>query len=111
MRQTLMLEAEDLIALFDSTDATKIGVREVFAEMDFLVPRGFLEHRIERLKKVIATSKAIIEGLSARVMKLRRGKDEVLDKATCEKFKREENGRIARSNAKFEPHTLQNYES
>ena len=38
--------------------------------------------RIERLKKLIAASKAIIEGLSARVIKIRRGKDEVVDKAT-----------------------------
>jgi hypothetical protein len=101
MRQTLMLDAEDLIALFDANDATKIGEREVFEEMDFFVPPKMLEHRIERLKKLIAASKAIIEGLSVRIMKLHRGADEVLDKATREKFKREENARVARSNAKL----------
>jgi hypothetical protein len=67
--------------------------------MEFVVPSEVLEHRIERLKQLVAASKAIIDGLSVRVMKIRR--DEVLDQATREKFKREENARIARSNAKL----------
>lgn len=101
MRKTLMLEAEDLIALFNDSPATKIGERVVFAGTDFLVPPDMLQHRIERLKKLIAASKAMIEGLSVRVMKLRRGKDNVLDKTTREKFKTEENARMARCNAKL----------
>ena len=90
MRQTLMLGTEDLIALFDESPATKIGERVVFEETDFLLPTAMLEHRIERLKKIIACSKATIEGLSVQIMKIRRGKDEVLDKPTREKYKREE---------------------
>lgn len=101
MRQTLMLSPEDLIALFDETPATKVGEREVFAEMDFLVPVEMLRHRIERLKTLIAASKAIIEGLLKRIMKLRRAKDDILDKATQEKYKREETARVVRSNAKL----------
>jgi hypothetical protein len=101
MRQTLMLEAEDLIALFDESPATKVGEREVFAEMDFLVPPDMLRHRIARLKKLIAASKEIIEGLSVHIMKLRRGKEDVLDKTTREMYKREENARLARCNAKL----------
>lgn len=101
MRQTLMLDAEDLIALFDANPSTKIGEQEVFTEMDFLVPTQMLQHRIERLKKLIAASKAVAEGLSVRLMKLRRDEDNILDKATREKFKREENARIARCNAKL----------
>ncbi len=101
MRQTLMLDAEDLIILFDESPATKVGEREVFAEMDFIVPPEMLQHRIERLKKVIAASKEIVEGLSVRVMKVRREEDNILDKETREKYKREENARMARSNAKL----------
>jgi hypothetical protein len=101
MRQTLMLEPEDLIALFDESPATKVGEQMVFGQADFLLPPPMLQHRINRLKKIIARSKDIIEGLSARVMKLRRGKEKVLNKATREKFKRDENGRIVRSNAKL----------
>lgn len=101
MRQTLMLDAEDIITLFDAAEETKVGQREVFEEVDFLVPTQMLQHRIERLKKLVATSKTIIEGLSTRIMKLRRGKDDVLDKPSREKFKREENARIVRSNAKL----------
>jgi hypothetical protein len=101
MRQTLMLDAEDLIVLFDESPATKIGEREVFAEMDFIVPPEMLQHRIERLKKVIAASRALWEGLSKHIMKLRRAKDDILDKPTQEKYKREEAARMARSNAKL----------
>jgi hypothetical protein len=100
MRQTLTLSPEDLIALFDENPATKVGEREVFEETDFLVPAEMLQHRIDRLTKLIAASKTIVEGLSVRVMKLRRG-DDILDKPTREKYKREENARIARSNVKL----------
>jgi hypothetical protein len=101
MRQSLGLSPEDLIALFDETPATKVGEREVFAEMDFIVPPEMLQHRIDRLKSLIAASKAIIEGLSKHIMKLRRAKDDILDKPTREKLKREESGRIARCNAEL----------
>jgi hypothetical protein len=101
MRDVLMLHAEDLIALFDESPVTKIGEREVFAETDFLVPARTLEHRVERLKKLVAASKSMIDGLSVRVMKVRRDADNILDKATREKYKREESARMARSNAKL----------
>jgi hypothetical protein len=101
IRKTLMLQPEDLIALFDESPATKIGEHEVFEQVDFLVPPEMLQHRIKRLQKVIAASKAIIEGLSVRVMKLRRGKDNILDKATREKFKREKQALMAHCNAKL----------
>jgi len=101
MRQTLGLEAEDLIALFDETPATKVGEKPVFQQMDFLIPTKMLQHRVERLKRLIAASKEVIEGLSVRVMKIRRDEDNILDKATREKHKRKENARIARSNAKL----------
>jgi hypothetical protein len=52
-----MLSPEDLVALFDETPATKVGEREVFPEMDFLVPAEMLQHHIERLKKLTAASK------------------------------------------------------
>jgi hypothetical protein len=76
-------------------------ISQVFAEMDFLVPVEMLQHRIERLKKLIAASKAIIEGLSKHIMKLRRAKDDILDKPAQEKFKREETARTVRSNTKL----------
>jgi hypothetical protein len=101
MRQTLMLHPEDLIALFDESPATKISEREDFVQVDFLVPVEMLQHRVERLKKLIAASKSIVEGLSVRVMKARRGKDEVLDKPTRERYKRHENARITCCNAKL----------
>jgi hypothetical protein len=101
MRKALMLDAEDLIALFDETPAATVAERIIFAEMDFVVPPEMIQHRIERLKKVIAASKVIVEGLSVRVMKLRREEDNILDQTTREKFKRDENARIARSNAKL----------
>jgi hypothetical protein len=101
MRQTLILNAEDLIDLFEATPETKVGEREVFAETDFPVPAQLLQHRIERLKKLVAASKSIIDGLLVRVMKVRRDDDNILDKATREKFKREENARTDRCNEKL----------
>jgi hypothetical protein len=101
LRRALMLSAEDLIALFDETPATKVGEREVFAEMDFLVPAEKLQHRIAKLKRLIDASKELWKALSKHVMKLRRAKDDILDKPTQEKYKREEIARQARSNAKL----------
>jgi hypothetical protein len=66
-----MLSPEDLVALFDETPATKVGEREVFAEMDFLVPAEMLQHHIERLKKLTAASKFLWKELSKHIMKLR----------------------------------------
>jgi hypothetical protein len=82
MRQALMLSPEDLVAFFDETPATKVGEREVFAEMDFLVPAEMLQHHIERLKKLTAASKFLWKELSKHIMKLRRAKDDILDKPT-----------------------------
>lgn len=96
-RQFLNLDPQDLVAFFD----VKVGERQEFAEMDFVVPPSVLEHRIRRLMKVIACSKQIVEGLSVHIMKIRRGKDEVLDQPTREKYKREEQARIARCNMKL----------
>jgi hypothetical protein len=101
LRKSLMLTPEDLIGLFDETPATKVGEREVFAEMDFLVPPEMLQRRIAKLKKVIDASKEIWKGLSQHIMKLRRAKDDILDKPIQEKYKREETARQARSNAKL----------
>jgi len=61
MRSTLMLEPEDLIALFEETPTTRVGEKLVFQQADFLLPAEMLQHRIERLKKIIAASKAIID--------------------------------------------------
>ena len=98
-RSLLNLDPDDLVNFFNA----QVGERREFTEVDFVVPRPMLEHRIARLKRVIACSKEIIEGMSARVIKIRRGKDDPLldDKAAREKYKREENSRIARSNVKL----------
>ena len=50
--------------------------------------------RVVELKGLIQESNKIIEGLSARVMKHRRDPDDILDKGTREKFKREEHKKI-----------------
>jgi hypothetical protein len=50
--------------------------------------------KVVELKGKIQESEEIIHGLSARVMKLRRDKDNILDKNTREKFKREERKKI-----------------
>jgi hypothetical protein len=61
--------------------------------------------RVVELKGLIQESSQVIEGLSARVMKLRRDPDNILDKGTREKFKREELKKIKA--AKEEIETLQ----
>jgi hypothetical protein len=98
-RQLLNLDPQDIINFFD----VKVGEYAEFAQMDFIVPPSMLEHRIRRLQKVIACSKQIVEGLASRIIKIRRGKDDPLlnNKATREKYKREENARIARCNEKL----------
>lgn len=97
MRETLLLDPDDIIALFD----TVIDQKTELTLIDAVIPAATLQHRIDRLKKIVAASKEIIEGLAVNVMKIRRGKDDVLDKATREKYKREETARITRSNAKL----------
>lgn len=96
-RETLMLDRQDIAEVFDAI------VREEgrLIEAHLLIPADMLQHRIDRLMKLIAASKAIVEGLAVSVMKIRRGKEDVLDKPTREKYKREENARIARSNMKL----------
>jgi len=97
-RQLLNLDPQDIIGFFD----VKVGEYTEFAQTDSVVPLSILERRIRRLQRVIACSKKIIEGMASRIIKIRRGKDDPLldDKATREKYKREENARIARCNVK-----------
>lgn len=98
-RQTLLLNPSDIIDFFD----VQIGEKQEFIQVDFVVPKETLEHRIAQLKKVIACSKQIIEGMDSWIIKIRRGKDDPLldDKIAREKYKRDENARIARSNSKL----------
>jgi hypothetical protein len=56
--------------------------------------RSRAETRITELTKSIRESRSIIEGLSVRVMKLRRNPEDIIDKPTREKFKREENQKL-----------------
>jgi len=98
-RQLLNKEPEDLIAIFGA----KVGEITVFEQINTAVSPTVLQRRIERLQKLIAASKSIIDGMASRIIKIRRGTDDPLlnDKAAREKYKREENGRIARCNAKL----------
>jgi hypothetical protein len=98
-RQLLNLDPQDLIDFFN----VKVGEFAEFAEVDFVVSPSMLEHRIRRLQRMIACSKQIIEGMASRIIKIRRGKEDPLldDKATREKYKREENARVARCNARL----------
>lgn len=98
-RSLLNLGPQDIIDFFD----VKIGEYVEFSQVDFVVPVSMLEHRIHRLEKLIKCSKQIIEGMASRIIKIRRGKNDPLlnDKAAREKYKRGENARIARLNAKL----------
>lgn len=98
-RSVLNLSPQDIIDFFD----VKIAEHLEFSQADFVVPASMLEHRIGRLEKLIKCSKQIIEGMASRIIKIRRGKDDPLldDKAAREKYKRDENARIARLNAKL----------
>jgi hypothetical protein len=58
--------------------------------------------RVVELKGLIQESNQIIEGLSAHVMKLRRDSDNILDKGTRERFKREENKKIEAAKQEIE---------
>jgi hypothetical protein len=71
-----------------STDLVTNRIAQIESE------RPALEARMDELKTLIKESENIIDGLSVRAMKIRRGKDEVLDKSTREKFKREESKKI-----------------
>jgi hypothetical protein len=70
-RQLLNLDPQDIINFFDA----KVGEYTEFTQVDFIVPASVLAHRIKRLQRVIARSKEIIDGLSVRVMKIRRDGD------------------------------------
>jgi hypothetical protein len=94
-RTLLNLEPSDIIALWH----VELDRITEFTQVDVLVSPQTIQHRIDRLMKVISASKAIVEGLSVHVMKIRR--DEILDKSTREKFKTEERSRRARCNAKL----------
>lgn len=98
-RQLLNLDPQDIIGFFN----LKVGEHTDFVRVDFVVPPSMLEHRIRRLQKLIACSKQIIEGMASRILKIRRGENDPLltDKAAREKYKRDENARIARSNVKL----------
>src|SRR5215472_13644880 len=67
-RTLLNLAPDDIMAFFDAV----VGQKTEFVETDFLVPKEMLEGRVRRLQMVIARSKEIVEGLSVRVMKIRR---------------------------------------
>jgi hypothetical protein len=54
-----------------------------------------LNARVVELKKTIKEAEEIIHGLMKRVMKLRRDQDNILDKSTRERFKREERRKIS----------------
>lgn len=98
-RQVLNLAPQDIIDFFD----VKLGKYDEFTQLDFVVPPSMLEHRINRLKDMVKCSEQYIEGMASRIIKTRRGKNDPLlnEKATREKYKRDENARIARSNAKL----------
>ena len=93
------LDPQDIIDFFDAV----IDQQDELVQVDFVVPSSMLEHRVERLKRVIAASRAVIEGMAANIIKISRGKDDPLldDKAAREKYKREESARIARCNVKL----------
>ena len=99
-RTILNLDPQDIIDFFNAV----IDHRDEFVQVDFVVPSSMLEHRIARLKRVIAASRAVIEGMAVNIIKIRRGKDDPLldDKTIREsKYRRDENARIARCNAKL----------
>jgi hypothetical protein len=98
-RTLLNLDPQDLVDFFDVV----IDHRDVFEQVDFIVPAAMLEQRIRRLQALIKASKAVIEGMASHIIKIRRGKDDPLldDKAQREKYKREENHRIVQSNVKL----------
>ena len=98
-RTLLNLDPQDIVDFFDVV----VDHEEEFKQVDFLLPASMLEHRIARLKTLIAASKAVIEGMATRIIKIRRGKDDPLldDKALREKYKRDESARVARCNVKL----------
>ncbi len=97
LRGALQLDRQDIVELFDRVVYKNVR----FVEVETSVANDVLERRIARLKKIIQRSKELIESWSVRVMTIRRSEDNVLDKVTREKFKRDENARIARSNVKL----------
>jgi hypothetical protein len=95
-RKFFDLEPEDLIGFFD----TQIGSYTDLVQVEFIISSSMIQHRLRRLQKTINYVNEIIKGLSVGAMKTRRGKENVLDKPTREKYKREEQARLARCYAK-----------
>jgi len=95
-RTSLNLTSQTIIDFFDAV----IDRRAELVETDVPVSPEILQRRVERLKKMIADSKAIIEGMSVHVMKIRRAPDDPLrqDKARREQIKRHEEKRIKCAN-------------
>jgi hypothetical protein len=90
------LGPEDLIGFFDA----QIGSYTDLIQVDFIIPPSMIQHRLRRLQKVINRANELINSWDVGVMKIRRGKDNVLDKPSREKYKREERARLTRCYAK-----------
>jgi hypothetical protein len=98
--EVLGITRRQLLALFSMT----VAIEPQPGRMGALKSRAVIDKqiadiqswiaRIEELKKAIEQSNEIVEGLSVRVMKLRRDPNNILDKSTRERFKREESKKI-----------------
>jgi hypothetical protein len=98
--EILGITRRQLIGLLD----LPVGVEQREVKKKVLKERSGIENtiaelakapgRIEELKILIDESEQLIESWSVRVMKLRRAKDDILDKPTREKYKREEKKKI-----------------
>jgi len=97
-RKLFGLEPEHLIGFFD----VQIGTSDILTQVNFVVTPSMIEHRLRRLQKIINRAKELIESWDVGVMKIRRGRDNVLDKPTRERFKRKERMRLNRCYVKRE---------
>ena len=95
-RVFFQLEPEDLMAFFSA----QIGTYTVFEQVEVVVSKDVLQRRLDHMQCVINERKKIVDGLAVHVMKIPRGKDNVLDKDTREKYKREETARLTKLYAK-----------
>jgi hypothetical protein len=106
--EVLGITRRQLLALFDMT----VAIEPQPARKRVLKSRAVLDQqiadmqswtaRVVGLKGLIQESNKTIEGLSARVMKHRRDSDNILDKGTREKFKREELKKIKAAKEEIE---------
>jgi len=106
--EVLGITRRQLLALFDMT----VAIEPQPARKRVLKSRAVLDKqiadiqswtaRVVELKGLIQESNQIIEGLSAHVMKLRRDSDNILDKGTRARFKREENKKIEAAKLEIE---------